>query len=63
MDPIAFAAICGVMSGIVGFTVGGAFFNSVWRLILRNKARTLDEVNHTINLIFNSFASLEINGL
>uniref|UniRef100_A0A1X7TRM0 Presequence translocated-associated motor subunit PAM17, mitochondrial n=1 Tax=Amphimedon queenslandica TaxID=400682 RepID=A0A1X7TRM0_AMPQE len=33
MDPIVFAAVCGAASGMVGFILGGAFFNAVWKMV------------------------------
>lgn len=44
MDPIVFAGICGAGSGILGFALGGAFFTAVWKLIMRETARQVDEV-------------------
>lgn len=43
MDPIVFAALCGVGSGLVGFVLGGALFSSTWRLLFRERARQLQE--------------------
>ncbi len=44
MDPIAFAVLCGLGSGVVGYMVGGALFNGTWRLLARTKAKQLQEV-------------------
>ena len=39
-----FAALCGAGSGILGFALGGAFFTAVWKLVMRETARQVDEV-------------------
>lgn len=44
MDPIVFAALCGVGTGIVGFMLGGALFNATWKLLARKAAREMQEV-------------------
>lgn len=44
MDPIVFAALCGVGTGIVGFMLGGALFNVTWKLLARKAAREMQEV-------------------
>ena len=44
MDPIVFAALCGVGTGIVGFMMGGALFNATWKLLARKAAREMQEV-------------------
>ena len=44
MDPIVFAAVCGAASGMVGFVVGGAFFNAVWRMV-SSKAKQIEKVD------------------
>lgn len=45
MDPIAFAVLCGIGSGIVGYLVGGALFNATWKLLARSKAKQMQEVS------------------
>ena len=49
MDPIVFAAVCGAASGMVGFVVGGAFFNAVWRMV-SSKAKQVEKVDITCSL-------------
>lgn len=44
MDPIMLAAVCGVASGIAGYMVGGAIFTATWKLIAKNQAKELEEV-------------------
>ena len=57
MDPIVFAALCGVASGIAGFVVGGAFFNTVWKLLFAGKAREIHKVTPSLCvwLYFNEY--------
>ena len=43
MDPIVFAAVCGAASGMVGFILGGAFFNAVWKIV-SSKAKQIEKV-------------------
>ena len=45
MDPVVFAALCGVGSGIVGFALGGVLFTNTWRIMFRRKAKELQKVN------------------
>jgi hypothetical protein len=41
------AAACGLVSGIVGFMMGGAIFTATWRLISKDKYLELNRVMHT----------------
>ena len=38
-----FAAVCGAASGMVGFILGGAFFNAVWKIV-SSKAKQIEKV-------------------
>lgn len=46
MDPLAFAVLCGVTSGVVGFLLGGATFKVVWKFLFRRRAQQMQEVNY-----------------
>ena len=39
-----FAALCGVGTGAMGFILGGAMFNTTWRVLARQKSKQLQEV-------------------
>jgi import inner membrane translocase subunit TIM23 len=43
MDPLAFAVICGIGSGVVGYMLGGATFNLMWKFLFRQTALKLQE--------------------
>lgn len=44
MDPIMLTAACGLVAGIGGYMLGGAFFTATWKLIARNKYNELQRV-------------------
>lgn len=44
IDPIMFAALCGVGSGVVGYLIGGATFTATWKLIAKSKFKELQQV-------------------
>ena len=44
MDPIVFAALCGVGTGIAGFALGGTFFNVFWKVMFPSTSQQLEEV-------------------
>ena len=46
MDPIVFAALCGVGTGIVAYMVGGALFKVTWQLLASKKARQIQKVRN-----------------
>ena len=46
MDPIVFAALCGVGTGIVTYMVGGALFKATWQLLASKKARQMQKVRN-----------------
>ena len=46
MDPIMFAALCGVGAGVLGYLAGGALFTATWKLIARNRFWELQQVIH-----------------
>lgn len=50
LDPIVFAALCGVASGMTGFIIGGVLFNTTWKLLFRKKAAALQEVSKVFTL-------------
>ena len=45
MDPIFFAALCGVGTGVVGYMLGGVLFSQTWRILFRKKAKQMAEVS------------------
>ena len=45
MDPLVFAALCGLGSGVVGFIGGAAAFNALWKIIFRQQHRKMTEVH------------------
>ena len=45
MDPLAFAVLCGISSGVAGFLFGGAIFNAIWKLLFRRRVQQMQEVN------------------
>lgn len=44
VDPLVFAVLCGISSGVVGFILGGATFNVIWKFIFRHKAQEMHKV-------------------
>lgn len=44
MDPILFAVLCGMGSGVVGYMVGANLFLKLWTLISRKDQQKLKEV-------------------
>ena len=44
MDPLAFAVLCGIGSGTVGFILGGSLFNMTWKIIFKKRSRELLKV-------------------
>lgn len=46
MDPIVFAALCGVGTGVVTYMVGGALFKVTWQLLASKKARQMQKVRN-----------------
>lgn len=46
MDPIVFAALCGVGTGIVAYMIGGALFKVTWQLLASKKARQIQKVRN-----------------
>ena len=44
MDPIVFAALCGVGTGIAAYMIGGALFKVTWQLLASKKARQMQKV-------------------
>lgn len=51
MDPLAFAVLCGIGSGVVGYMLGGATFNTTWKLLFKQKAQKLQEVSILCNCV------------
>jgi len=45
MDPLVFAALCGLGSGVVGFIGGAAAFNALWKVIFRQQHRNMMQVH------------------
>ena len=46
LDPIVFAALCGVASGMTGYLIGGTLFHATWKFIFKKKAAELQEVSN-----------------
>ena len=46
MDPLAFAVLCGIGSGTVGFLFGGSVFNVIWNIVFKNRSKELQQVCH-----------------
>lgn len=46
MDPIVFAALCGVGTGIVAYMIGGSLFKVTWQLLASKKARQIQKVRN-----------------
>ena len=46
LDPIVFAALCGVASGVTGYILGGALFHATWKFLFKKKAVALEEVSN-----------------
>jgi hypothetical protein len=46
MDPLAFAVLCGIGSGTVGFLFGGSVFNVIWNIVFKNRSKELQQVWH-----------------
>lgn len=44
VDPLVFAVLCGISSGVVGFLLGGATFNVIWKSIFRQRAHEMHKV-------------------
>ena len=45
MDPLAFAVLCGISSGVAGFLLGGATFNATWKIMFKQRYHKLQEVS------------------
>ncbi|CAI8042082.1 hypothetical protein GBAR_LOCUS23373 [Geodia barretti] len=43
MDPLAFAVLCGIGSGTVGFLFGGSVFNVIWNIVFKNRSKELQQ--------------------
>lgn len=39
-----FAVLCGISSGVLGFLLGGATFNVIWKSIFRQRAYEMHKV-------------------
>jgi len=44
MDPLMFAALTGVAAAGVGFVVGGALHNEIWKLVSKKQFQQLTKV-------------------
>lgn len=44
VDPLVFAVLCGISSGVVGFLLGGATFNMIWKSVFRQRASEMKKV-------------------
>lgn len=44
VDPLVFAVLCGISSGVGGFLLGGATFNVIWKSIFRRRAQEMQKV-------------------
>lgn len=44
LDPIVFAGLCGVGSGVVSYLLGGAIFTATWKILSKEKAKQLNQV-------------------
>jgi import inner membrane translocase subunit TIM23 len=63
MDPIVFAAVCGAVSGLVGYVVGGALFNTMWKIFFPRKAKQVQmrDVDFTARLHRHRYGGLDQN--
>lgn len=51
MDPVIFAVLCGAVSGIAGFAMGGVIFNNVWRFTFSKLAKQVQEVRKWVEQV------------